>query len=169
MQLHVISERIGEAAVRGDHSPEMSVSGFGWNNAAAEESFSTPASTSSEQKRLPILGFLSDAARLSATWLSSPKVLALTVVGCLGTYFLGLMVSIAISRASFADRQAQERAESPATASVRIIADAGCRWQGLRAQSRSRGSAAGRFFAPGRRNSRAGIRRRCARAHRRSG
>ncbi len=81
------------------------------------------------QGKSPVLGFLGAAMQLSASWLASPKVLALTVVGCLGTYFLGLMISIAVSRAFLTDRQAQERADSPPAAPARIIAAAGCRWE----------------------------------------
>ena len=75
-----------------------------------------------------VLGFSGSAVHVSANWLSSPKVLALTVFGCLGTYFLGLMISIAISRAFLTDRRAQERSEPPA-APARIVAASGCRWE----------------------------------------
>ncbi len=76
-----------------------------------------------------VLGFLSIAAQLSASWLSSPKALALTVVGCLGTYFLGLIISIAVSRAYVGAGNPTDRAGTAASAPARIIADAGCRWQ----------------------------------------
>ena len=42
----------------------------------------------------PVLGFLGTAVKLSAGWLSSPKVLALTVAGCLAAYSVGLMIGL---------------------------------------------------------------------------
>jgi len=68
----------------------------------------------------PVLGFLGTALQLSATWLSSPKFLALAVVGSLTTYFVGLMISILISRAYRDDRIPLDRAEPPAHAPARI-------------------------------------------------
>ncbi len=79
--------------------------------------------------RSPILGFLGTAVSVSAAWLSSPKVLAITVMGGLATYFVGLMISIAISRAFLSDRHAQQSAEPPAAAPARIVAASGCQWQ----------------------------------------
>ena len=70
----------------------------------------------------PVLGFLGTALHLSATWLASPKILAMAVLGGLATYFVGLMISIAISRAYRRDRSPQDRAEPPAHAPARIIA-----------------------------------------------
>ncbi len=77
----------------------------------------------------PVLGFLAPAVNVAASWLTSPKVLALALLGSLATYFAGLMISIAISRARLTDRNAQQRAESPAVAAARIIAASECRWQ----------------------------------------
>ena len=45
-----------------------------------------------------VTGFLGTVVNLSTAWLASPKALALTVAGGLGTYFVGLVVSLAISR-----------------------------------------------------------------------
>ncbi len=60
----------------------------------------------------PVLGFLGAAARLSVPLLSSPRTLALTVAGGLVTYFIGLMISIAISRADFGQHNPQDQIEA---------------------------------------------------------
>ena len=47
-------------------------------------------------RSIAVLGFLGIAGHWSTTWLSSSKVLALAVVTSLATYFVGLVISIAI-------------------------------------------------------------------------
>ncbi len=61
----------------------------------------------------PVLGFLATAVHVAASWLSSPKVLAIAVVGGLATYFAGLMISIAISRAYSDQRSAKDQQSEP--------------------------------------------------------
>ena len=78
----------------------------------------------------PALGFLGRATQFSTSWLASPKVLALTVVGCLATYFLGLIISLAITRAYLGERDVADRHENSALSQARIIAADDARWQG---------------------------------------
>ena len=72
-----------------------------------------PPRGSASRPESPVLGFLGAAVNLSVAWFSSPKALALTVVGGLLTYFVGLVISIAISRAA-APRDARSVAQTPA-------------------------------------------------------
>ncbi len=59
------------------------------------------------------LSFPAIIVNLSAAWLTSPKALALTVVGGLLTYFVALAVSIAISRTAWVDRDQRRSGALP--------------------------------------------------------
>ncbi len=81
------------------------------------------------QSRPPsVLGFLTTAGQLSASWLASPKMLTITVFGGLATYFVGLMISIAISRA-YVDRGPNDLYRPTAEAFAQLTATADCRWR----------------------------------------
>ena len=76
------------------------------------------------------LGFLGPILSVPLAWLSSPRVLALTVVGCLATYFLGLVISLAITRAYLDDRKIAGQLENSVPSQARIIATDDAHWQG---------------------------------------
>ncbi len=73
----------------------------------------------------PTLGFLGTALQFSATWLASPRVLAAGITVCLFTYFLVLVVSLAITRAHLGNRNPKDLSRPAAETSARLTGGTG--------------------------------------------
>ncbi len=80
-----------------------------------------------------MLGFLGTAIHLPSAWLTSPKVLAVAVVSGFASYFLGLVISIAISRG-------WNDARNTANSSAGGTAAQGARVGSMKAEERARWS-----------------------------